>query len=312
MVRPTDVTRPAFILNPQSTRIAQRPDNRYPPPVTKPASTETDNAAVQRRLVTKMSGAGPLSTCDDAVAVEEPLEIRLQSQSIAITMRTPGHDTELALGFLVSEGLITAREQVTHIAHCQTGEAAITGNVLNVFTADDVAPDFEKLTRHVFASSSCGLCGKASIDEVHQHFPPIEKLPKVHRAVLKRLPETLRRSQAAFAQTGGLHAAALFDLEGNLIVCREDVGRHNAVDKVIGYALSADIWPLENHILQVSGRASFEIMQKSLAARIPIVAAVSAPSSLAVDFAKESGQLLVGFLRGETMNLYSRPEGVIC
>lgn len=275
-------------------------------PVTSPSSS----SSIQHRPVTKVTAHGPSLSEQDTVAAEEPLEIRLQSQSIAITMRTPGHDAELALGFLVSEGLITSRDQVTHIAHCQTGEAAQTGNVLNIFTADEVAPDFEKLTRHVFASSSCGLCGKASIEEVHQHFPPIQQLPKVRHQVLMQLPITLRQHQAAFDQTGGLHAAALFDLQGKMIVCREDVGRHNAVDKVIGYALENKVWPLENHILQVSGRASFEILQKALAARIPIVAAVSAPSSLAVDFATESGQLLVGFMRGETMNLYTHPETV--
>lgn len=275
-----------------------------------PVTSSSSSDSIRHRPVTKVTAHGPSLSEQDAVAAEEPLEIRLQSQSIAITMRTPGHDAELALGFLVSEGLINSRNQVTHIAHCQTGEAAQTGNVLNVFTADEVAPDFEKLTRHVFASSSCGLCGKASIDEVHQHFPPISQLPKVSRQILMQLPMTLRKHQAAFDQTGGLHAAALFDLQGKMIVCREDVGRHNAVDKVIGYALENGVWPMENHILQVSGRASFEILQKALAARIPIVAAVSAPSSLAVDFATESGQLLVGFLRGETMNLYTHPEAV--
>ncbi|HEY1170041.1 MAG TPA: formate dehydrogenase accessory sulfurtransferase FdhD [Verrucomicrobiae bacterium] len=279
------------------------------PHVTTP--TETQRSAISTRTITKVREDGTHATAPDTLACEEPLEIRMQGQSIAITMRTPGHDTELALGFLVSEGLINSRAQVTHIAHCQSGEAALTGNVLNVFTAADVSLDLEKLTRHVFASSSCGLCGKASIDEVHQYFPPISQRPKVQRDILLQLPHTLRKHQAAFEQTGGLHAAALFDLQGSLIVCREDVGRHNAVDKVIGHALDAGIWPLENHILQVSGRASFEILQKALAAGIPIVSAVSAPSSLAVDFARESGQVLVGFLRGETMNLYSHPEAVI-
>ncbi|MCD6050612.1 MAG: formate dehydrogenase accessory protein [Verrucomicrobia bacterium] len=281
-------------------------------PVTTPANADPLHSATVQRTVIKVRADGQLESAPDTLAAEEPLEIRVQSQSIAITMRTPGHDEELALGFLISEGLITTRQQVTHIAHCQSGEAAMTGNVLNVFTADDVALDFDKLTRHVFASSSCGLCGKASIAEVHQHFPPIATVPQVHRQILLQLPRSLREQQSGFEQTGGLHAAALFDLQGNLIVCREDVGRHNAVDKVIGYALENEVWPLENHILQVSGRASFEILQKALAARIPIVAAVSAPSSLAVDFATESGQLLIGFLRGETMNLYSHAEAVIC
>ncbi len=307
------VTGSALRLNPQSARIAHYSGNGYTQHiVTKASSTGSRTAATVHRTVTKVSAGGQMESTTDTLAAEEPLEIRVQGQSIAITMRTPGHDAELALGFLVSEGLIQSRAQVTHIAHCQTGEAALTGNVLNVFTADDVALDFEKLTRHVFASSSCGLCGKASIEEVHQHFPPIKQLPNVERNVLLQLPQTLRQHQAAFEQTGGLHAAALFDLQGRMIVCREDVGRHNAVDKVIGFALDQGVWPLENHILQVSGRASFEILQKALAAHIPIVAAVSAPSSLAVDFAQESGQLLVGFLRGETMNLYSHPAAVIC
>lgn len=275
------------------------------------SANEQPDRSITRRPVTKVIAGDRQPAASDLLAVEEPLEIRVQGQSIAITMRTPGHDAELALGFLVSEGLISTRDQVTHIAHCQTGEAALTGNVLNVFTAADVRLDLDKLTRHVFASSSCGLCGKASIEEVHQHFPPIRHLPKVHRQILLQLPHTLRQHQSGFELTGGLHAAALFDLQGDLLVCHEDVGRHNAVDKVIGHALNVGIWPLENHILQVSGRASFEILQKALAARIPIVAAVSAPSSLAVDFANESGQLLVGFLRGETMNLYSHPDAVI-
>jgi FdhD protein len=280
--------------------------------VNSPSANEQPDRSITHRPVTKVIAGDRQPAESDILGVEEPLEIRVQGQSIAITMRTPGHDEELALGFLVSEGLIRSRDQVTHLAHCQTGEAALTGNVLNVFTADDVALDFEKLTRHVFASSSCGLCGKASIEEVHQHFPPIQQVPQVEYRILLRLPQLLRQHQSAFEKTGGLHAAALFDTQGNLLVCREDVGRHNAVDKVIGFALNEGLWPLEKHILQVSGRASFEILQKALAARIPIVAAVSAPSSLAVDFAQESGQSLIGFLRGETMNLYSHPEAVIC
>ncbi len=165
--------------------------------------------------------------------------------------------------------------------------------------------DLQQLTRHVFMSSSCGLCGKASIAAVHQHFPKIKTKISVTAKVLLGLPEKLRGGQETFDRTGGLHAAGLFDLEGKLIVLREDVGRHNAVDKVLGFAFLHDLLPLEKHILLVSGRASFEIMQKALAGRIAVVAAVSAPSSLAVEFAKESGQTLVGFLRGERMNIYA-------
>lgn len=241
----------------------------------------------------------------DQVAREEPLEIRVRGRSVAVTMRTPGHDEELAAGFLLTEGLLRQRDDVIEIAPCTQGEAALTGNVLNVFLAPGVEVDFDQLTRHVFASSSCGLCGKATIDEVHQHFPPVTSALKVSAATLLALPAKLRAAQATFEQTGGLHGAAIFDVTGELVVAREDVGRHNAVDKVLGYGLLNGLLPFERHILLVSGRASFEIMQKALAARVPVVAAVSAPSSLAVEFARESGQTLAGFLRGETMNVYA-------
>jgi FdhD protein len=197
------------------------------------------------------------------------------------------------------------------VAYCRQGETASEENVLNVFLAPSVGVDYERLTRHVFASSSCGVCGKASIESVHQHFAPIESDMRITAATLLRLPERLRRAQKAFAKTGGLHAAGIFDQRGKLIVLREDVGRHNAVDKVIGHGFLEDLLPFGAHVLLVSGRASFEIMQKALAARIPIVCAVSAPSSLAAEFARESGQTLVGFLRGETMNVYAHPERII-
>jgi FdhD protein len=273
---------------------------------------KSGNPAVSLRPVIKLGPAGKPTEQLDSVACEEPLEIRVGGQSIAITMRTPGYDEELGVGFLVSEGILTKPGQVTHVAHCQTGEAALAGNVLNVFTSDDVQVDFERLTRHVFGSSSCGLCGKASIEEVQMHFPPIKNRLRISQQTLTKMPAMLRQHQSAFEQTGGLHAAALFDVNGNLLVCREDVGRHNAVDKVIGWAFQQGHWPLEQHILMVSGRASFEILQKALAASIPIIAAVSAPSSLAIDFAQESGQTLVGFLRGETMNVCTHAECIIC
>jgi FdhD protein len=249
------------------------------------------------------------STASDWLAREEPLEIRVRGQSIAVTMRTPGNDDELACGFLLTEGLIHSRDEVIEIASCESGENALHGNILNVFLAPEVSIDFARLARHTFASSSCGLCGKASIEAVQQSFPPLERTVPFDRHLIGTLPAALRESQQAFEKTGGLHAAGIFDLTGKLLAAREDVGRHNAVDKVIGWGFLNRLLPLENHILLVSGRASFEIMQKSLAARIPIVAAVSAPSSLAVDFARASRQTLIGFLRGEKFNIYCAMEG---
>ena len=250
------------------------------------------------------------TVASDFVAREEPLEIRVRGQSVAVTMRTPGHDDELAAGFLLTEGMIRERKDVVEIAHCKQGEAAQYQNTLNVFLSPKVEVDFKQLTRHVFASSSCGLCGKASIEAVHQHFVPVKSRATIAAKTLTKLPGKLRNAQKTFEQTGGLHAAAIFTTRGKLVVLREDVGRHNAVDKVIGHCFLNSLLPLDRHVLLVSGRTSFEIIQKALAAGIPIVAAVSAPSSLAVEFAKESEQTLVGFLRGETMNVYSRPERI--
>jgi FdhD protein len=245
----------------------------------------------------------------DSVASEEPLEIRVRGRSVAVTMRTPGHDAELAAGFLLTEGIIRERRDVVTLAHCPG--AAAPDNTLNVFLAESLKLDMTRLTRHVFASSSCGLCGKASIDSVHQHFPPLASKVTVSAKTLARLPQTMRKAQATFDKTGGLHAAAVFDAKGKLLVLREDVGRHNAVDKVLGWGFLQNKLPLNGHVLLVSGRASFEILQKALAARIPVVCAVSAPSSLAVDFARESGQTLVGFLRENRMNIYSHPERIV-
>jgi FdhD protein len=238
----------------------------------------------------------------DELAGEEPLQIRVDTRPVSVTMRTRGHDEELAAGFLLSEGLVRRRE---HILSIRPYLRNPDDNILDVFLSPKVKVDFARLTRHVFASSSCGLCGKASIEAVHLHFKPVRTRLKVGPGVLLQLPERMRERQKAFGRTGGLHAAAVFDSKGNLVVLREDVGRHNAVDKVIGYGLLQGELPYDHHVLMVSGRASFEIMQKALAARIPIVCAISAPSSLAVEFARESGQTLVGFLRGETFNLYS-------
>jgi FdhD protein len=264
------------------------------------------DSAEQRVRVTRWQANQPAAETTDALAVEEPLEIRVAGRAVSVTMRTPGHDEELSAGFLLSEGLIARRQDVVRIAPCpRAGE----GNVVDVTLSPEVSVDFARLTRHVFASSSCGVCGKATIDSVRGCFPPVDSPASVASDVLLSMPPTLRRSQATFSRTGGLHAAAIFDLSGRLRVLREDVGRHNAVDKVIGRCL-LDGLDLTGGVLLVSGRSSFEIMQKSLAARVPIVAAISAPSSLAVQFAEESGLTLVGFLREDRFNVYSHARRV--
>jgi FdhD protein len=259
-----------------------------------------------RSEVTRLSTNVAPQNSPDSLAVEEPLEIRVRGQAVAVTMRTPGHDEELAAGFLLTEGVLKRRADVIEIAHCRSDpEAALSGNILNVFLASDVELDLERLTRHVFSASSCGLCGKASIDSVHQQFAPVEKPLDIPLDVLLTLPTKLRVAQKTFDTTGGLHAAGLFTSAGELIVAREDIGRHNAVDKVLGYAFFDNQLPLSSHVLMVSGRASFEIMQKALAAGIRAVAAVSAPSSLAVEFARESKQSLYGFVREASANCYA-------
>src|ERR1041385_299123 len=243
----------------------------------------------------------------DELAAEEPLEIRVDTRPVTVTMRTPGHDEELAAGFLLSEGLISQPESILQIERYPQNRE---DNVLDVFLSPDVKVNFARLTRHVFASSSCGLCGKATIAAVHQQFRPLRARLRIASETVLALPDRMLQRQESFARTGGLHAAAVFDSTGNLIVSREDIGRHNAVDKVIGYGLLQRRLPFEKHILVISGRASFEILQKALAARIPVVCAVSAPSSLAVDFARESGQTLIIFLRGAGMNVYCGAERV--
>lgn len=262
------------------------------------ASNETTVLEVMRCRVSRKPSRG-----QDVLVREEPLEIRVRGKSVAVTMRTPGQDKELAVGFLLTEGVVRRASDIVEIAPCR--ESSDPENVLNVFLSPAVSVDFERLTRHVFASSSCGVCGKATIEAVHQQFEPIESDITISPATLAALPGRMKRAQKTFEATGGLHAAAIFDLRGKLLFSAEDVGRHNAVDKVIGWGLLKSKLPFREHVLLVSGRASFEIMQKALAARIAIVAAVSAPSSLAVEFARESGQTLIGFLRGDTMNLYA-------
>ena len=270
----------------------------------------TDPKTSTTRILRWKQGS-PGQAADDFLSREEPLEIRVKGESVAVTMRTPGHDEELALGFLLSEGVIAVPGDVLEVAPCQQGEAALHGNVLNVFLAPNVELDLAKLRRNVYASSSCGLCGKASIESVHGHFAPLAKRePFVAAETMLQLPVKLRAEQETFDKTGGLHAAGLFDAEGKLLTMREDVGRHNAVDKALGRSMLDGNFPLDDRVLMVSGRASFEILQKALAGRVPVICAVSAPSSLAVEFARESGQTLVGFLRGDTFNVYSHPERI--
>ena len=270
------------------------------PPEQLPASTSVP-------IVRYQSGAA--RDDHDELATEEPLEIRVRGRAVSVTMRTPGHDDELAAGFLLSEGMIRCKADVLAIEPCRQNDG---GNLVNVQLGPLVPVDFERLTRHVFASSSCGLCGKATIDAVRCQFPPLEVNDAFHVAVemILSLPHRMREAQQTFSRTGGLHAAALFSDAGELLVLREDVGRHNAVDKVLGHCLLHGLLPLDREILLVSGRTSFEILQKAVAARIPIVAAVSAPSSLAVQFAAENGQTLVGFLRDGRMNVYAHSRRI--
>ncbi len=242
----------------------------------------------------------------DAVAAEEPLEIRVAGRSVSVAMRTPGHDEALAAGFLVGEGLIHDRADIVHVRPCDLSQGAS----VDVLVAPHVAIDFESLTRHVFASSSCGVCGSATIESVCRRWPRLSGGPDVAASTLLTLPLRLREGQAAFDRTGGIHAAGLFDASGRPLAIREDVGRHNAVDKLVGMALLGSLLPLDRHVLMVSGRISFEIVQKALAAGIRVVAAVSAPSSLAVDLATETGITLVGFLREARFNVYSHPHRI--
>jgi FdhD protein len=245
----------------------------------------------------------------DEVAREEPLEVRVEGRSVAVVMRTPGHDEELAAGFLVSEGVIKSARDILEVSQCPSAGNE-HGNVVDVLLGGAVV-NWDSLTRHVFSASSCGICGKTTLDSIFQRFPAVTEDWRVEAGLLASLPGKLRAAQETFDKTGGLHASAIFDRQGELQVMREDVGRHNALDKVLGHGLLKGGLPYSDSILLVSGRVSFELMQKALAAGIPIVAAISAPSSLAVDFARESGQTLVGFLRGETMNVYAHPQRVI-
>jgi FdhD protein len=248
------------------------------------------------------------SPLQDLLAIEEPLEIRIGGKTISITMRTPGHDFELAAGFLFTEGILQGFQQIHCIRRSETGgNRRQAGNSVTVELNPDVEVDFERLQRHFYTTSSCGVCGKASIEALQMQGCPVLRKNGllVDSAVIHRLPEALRREQAVFERTGGLHAAALFDAQGNLALLREDVGRHNAVDKLIGAEMLRGQTPLHDKLLMVSGRASFELAQKALMAGIPILAAVGAPSSLAVETAQRFNMTLLGFVRDHRFNIYS-------
>ncbi len=303
-----------------------RRDGRRGPRSSFVASASISHAALVRRAATGPDIDPGDTTCavvlrrhrdgdwidtSDEVAREEPLEIQLGPVSLAVIMRTPGHDEDLALGFLVTERVVGSPADVLAIRHCTTSASPeAEDNIVRVTLAPHVVVDMEALRRNLYANSSCGICGKATIANVMATAAPLDDPAVFDATLLADLPARLAAGQDAFDRTGGLHAAGLFDASGTLMVVREDVGRHNAVDKVVGWATRANRLPLSGHILMISGRISFEIVQKALAARIPLIAAVSAPSSLAVEMAHAAGLTLVGFLRGETMNVYANTARV--
>lgn len=278
-----------------------------------------------RRRITRVTGGGTDERAETLV-VEEPLEIRVNGSPVTVTMRTPGSDVELAQGFLLTEGVIAQRDDVATVRYCRGARSSPESlrsnspdpdgvnsyNVLDVTLSPGVPPPDLDVTRNFYTTSSCGVCGKSSLDAVRlaSRHSPGDDPTTVAAATLSAMPGQLRSAQKVFATTGGLHGAALFDADGSMLVAREDVGRHNAVDKVIGWALENGRVPLAGSVLLVSGRASFELTQKAVMAGIPVLAAVSAPSSLAVDLATQSGLTLVAFLRGDSMNVYSRRDRV--
>ncbi len=264
--------------------------------------------SVDLTLVSEWEG-GKVRRVQDYLVGEEPLEIRVGKSPLSVTMRTPGHDLELAAGFLFTEGLIQGREQIASLEYVTSSKAQENGNVVQIQLQAGKLLDLERTQRNFFAVSSCGICGKASIDSVRVRGiePPNPDL-RIDPEILCRLPDALREAQAIFGRTGGLHAAGLFDTQGNLIAQREDVGRHNAVDKIVGWALLEGKIPLSSYVLMVSGRGGFEIIQKAIVAGVPVVASVSAPSSLAVRLARELRLTLVGFLRGKRFVVYAGEE----
>jgi FdhD protein len=269
------------------------------------SSLMKDASSIGPGRIIRRKKDGSLEYLRDDLTIEEPLEIRIGGKTLATTMRTPGHDDELAAGFLISEAIVRDRGEIAKIS--RGGE-----NRVIVGLAEGVKLTLKSAQRFGTISSSCGLCGKTSIDKIRQNFPAIESgNVRIDIETLLSLPEKLQKAQSDFARTGGIHAAGIFDSNGELRIVREDIGRHNAVDKAIGRAFLDGLLPLDRHLLLGSGRGSFEIVQKALAAGIPIVAAVSAPSTLAVDFARENNQTLIGFLRPPSFNIYSHIERVV-
>ena len=279
-------------------------------------------ASYEYARIQRVAGGGPAVPASDQLAAEEPLEIRVgfgpdgqrQHRTLSVTMRTPGHDEELAAGFLLTEGLIHDKTDLLGIIPCpDVQKAEEAGNVVRAELAAHVGVDFASMERHFYTSSSCGVCGKTSIDAVRTASCPVLPAdgPHVAHDIVHQLPGLLRAAQAGFEQTGGLHASALFSPAGELLLLREDVGRHNALDKVIGAALLAGWLPLHQHVLLVSGRVSFELVQKAAAAGIGVLAAVGAPSSLAVQAAESFGMTVLGFVRNERFNIYSHGWRII-
>ena len=285
------------------------------------AIAANDNGSVRQFTIERVD-KGESATATDAVATEEPLEIRLAytrpdgkraQKSISVTMRTPGNDDELAAGFLFTEGIVKNRADVNSIGPC--GPPAPNGliNVVRVELGENVEVDLDRLERHFYTSSSCGVCGKSSLDAVavQGHFEPRESSLKLAADKLGTLPAALLRQQDVFEETGGLHASGLFNSDGDVLAVREDVGRHNALDKLIGQALMRDELPLTNFGIVLSGRASFELVQKAMMAGLPFVAAVGPPSSLAIELAEEFGMTLVGFLKPDRFNVYTHGQRVL-
>lgn len=264
----------------------------------------TRRSPVASRPVRRLSD-GVETTFDDELVVEEPLEIRLGDESLAVLMRTPGHDMDLAVGFLFSEAVLRDPSQLLIVEYCADVEDDARGNVVRVRADGADRRAAEAARREVYTSSSCGLCGKTTLATVRLLAPPLAPPPVLSAALLRELPERLRSAQSLFARTGGLHAAGLFDQAGTLELIREDIGRHNAVDKVLGAMARDDVWPLPERILVLSGRASFEMVQKAAMAGIGSIVSVSAPSSLAVDYCRDAGMTLAGFVRGDRLNVYA-------
>jgi len=273
------------------------------------AKHETRKISIRKPSAAPQAAANHQSF-EDHLAVEEPLEIRINDEPVTVTMRTPGDDVQLAAGFLYAEGLLKNAKEIGTLRHCENTQNPDLKNIVNLTYASGHKPDLSRLKRNFFASSACGVCGKASIEQIKTLAKPIDSKLKVRLDVVYSLGHSLRKAQTLFEKTGGLHAAGVFDEKGVLFVLHEDVGRHNAVDKAIGHMLLENRAPLDHHLLMVSGRTSFEIVQKAVMARIPIVCAVSAPSSLAVETAREFGVTLVGFLREDDFNVYTHAERI--